>query len=107
LQAAATSETQKAAVLAAGHAMLAIYKGTAFQASYVFLSVAPLTIAFVMLRSSVFSKATAWIGIVGNGLGFGFFAPAVGIWLATLSVVVLAVWNVMFARSLFRLGRLV
>lgn len=103
---AATAEAQRAAAVAAGQGMLAIYEGTAFQVSYFFLSVAPLAIAFVMLRSAIFSKATAWVGIAGNILGFGMFVPVAGIWLATVSVVVLAVWNVMFARSLLRLWRL-
>jgi hypothetical protein len=103
--AAATTDIQRNALLAAGEAMLAIFNGTAFQASYIFLSLAPLTIAVVMLRSPVFGKATAWVGIAGNVLGFGLFVPGIGILLALLSVVVLAIWNVLIARALFRLVR--
>jgi hypothetical protein len=102
---AATAAMDKAAILAAGEAMLATYKGTAFQVSYLFLSVAPLTIAIIMVRGAIFGKATAWVGVLGNVLGFGMFVPVVGIWLATGSVLVLAVWNVMFARTLLRLAR--
>ncbi|MHB9144983.1 MAG: hypothetical protein ACYC5Y_06565 [Symbiobacteriia bacterium] len=53
----------------------------------------------------MFSKATAYLGILGNGLGFGLFVPGVGVVLAIISAVVLAAWNVLIARSLFRLAR--
>lgn len=103
--AAATTDAQRAALLAAGHAMLATYQGTAFKASYIFCSIAPLMVAVVMLRSHVFGKVTAYVGIVGNVLGFGLFVPAVGAFLSILAVVVLAAWNVLIARKLFQLGQ--
>lgn len=102
----ATTDAQRSALLAAGTAMLAIYNGTAFQASYIFLSVAPLLIAVVMLRSRDFGKATAYLGILGNVLGFGLFVPRVGVVLAIISAVALAIWNVLIARSLLKLARL-
>ncbi len=100
---AATTDAQRSAFLAAGQAMLAIYQGSAFQVSYLFLSAAPLLLSFVMLRSPAFGKATACVGVLGNLLGFGLFVPGIGITLSVISVVILAIWNVLIARALFKL----
>jgi hypothetical protein len=65
----ATTEAQKAAIQAAGQAMLAISQGTGGQ--YVGMPLAwlaGLILSFVMLRGKVFSKGNAWVGILGMGL---------------------------------------
>ena len=67
--AAATTEAQKSVVLAAGQAMLAVSEGTGGQYTGMPLVwLAGLIISVVMLRSKAFSKATAWVGILGLGL---------------------------------------
>ncbi len=103
--AAATSDAQRAALLAAGETMLAIYNGTAFKVSYVFGSAALLIISIVMLRSDLFSKATAWLGIVANVLAFGLFVPAAGVFISIFSVVILWIWDILIARRFLQLGR--
>lgn len=50
--------------------------------SFLLVSVAGLIIAAVMLRSSIFSKATAYVGILANVIGLSYyitlvFAPAI------------------------------
>jgi hypothetical protein len=92
--AAATTDAQRSMLLAAGQAMLAIYQGTAFDVSYVLVSVAPLIMSVVMLRSNVFSKATAYVGILANILGLGIFLPAIGLFLSLFSVLGLAIWQI-------------
>ncbi len=62
--AAATTDAQRSLFLAAGQAMLAIYNGTAFKLSYVFQAVAGITISVVMLWSNIFSRVTAYVGIL-------------------------------------------
>jgi len=105
--AAATTETQKAMFLAAGDAMLAIFNGTAAQVNYVLAAIALLTVSVVMLRSSVFSKVTAYVGIITNVLALGFYVPKIGIILALISVLpFLIIWNILIARRFFQLGRL-
>jgi hypothetical protein len=89
--------------VASGQAMLAIYQGTAFDVSYVLLGVAPLIISIVMLRSNVFGKVTAYVGIVANVLAVGFFVPAIGVFLSLVSVVGLLIWYILIARRLFLL----
>jgi len=67
--AAATTEAEKSTVLAAGQAMLAVSEGTGGQYAGMPLAwLAGLIFSVVMLRSKAFSKATAWVGILGLGL---------------------------------------
>jgi len=103
--AAATTDAQRAMFLAAGQALLTTWTGTAFDVSYVLGGVAGLTIATVMLRSTLFGKATAYVGIVLNAL---MLVPptvgTIGLILSFLSLVPLAIWYVLIARRLFQLG---
>ena len=103
--AAATTDAQRSLFVAAGQAMLAIYQGTAFDVNYVLLSVAHLIISVVMLRSTIFGKVTAYVGILANALGLGLFVPAIGVFLALISVVGLLIWYILIARRLFQLAQ--
>jgi len=103
--AAATTDAQRALLMASGRVMLAIYQGTAFDVSYVLLAVAPLIISVVMLRSNIFGKVTAYVGIVSNVLAVGFFVPAIGVFLSIVSAVGLLIWYILIARRLYQLGQ--
>ncbi|HEY3373651.1 MAG TPA: DUF4386 family protein [Candidatus Aquicultor sp.] len=103
--AAAATEAQRAMFLAAGQAMLAIYRGTAFDVYYDLNAVTTLVISAVMLRSNIFSRATAYAGIVtGIFMIIPSTAGTIGLYLAVLSLVPFAVWMVLIARRLFRLA---
>lgn len=102
--AAASTDGQRSILLAAGQAMLALYNGTAFNVSYVFGSISLIAVSLVMLQSNVFSRATAYVGILANVMGLGLYIPTVGLFLSVLSVPFLAVWYVLIARRLFQLG---
>jgi len=109
--AAATSDAQRSVTLAAGQALLTIFYVSAFQESYVIVSVALLIISIVMLRGDVFTKSTAYAGIVANVCAIGtVFIGQVALVpsaiLAFLSVVFLAIWFFLIGRRLLRLGRL-
>ena len=103
--ATATTEAQRSQFVAAGQAMLATYMGTAFQVNYVVGAFVMVMTALVMLRSKLFSKATAYVGILASVIGLGLYVPRIGIFLSVASVPFLAVWNVLIARRLFQLGR--
>jgi hypothetical protein len=103
--AAATTEAQRAMFLAAGEATLAAYYGTAFQVSYVLGYAAKIVIGAVMLRSVVFSKATAYVGMLTGIVGLSFYVPTIGIFLSIFSVLLLAIWNFLVGRRLLQLGR--
>jgi hypothetical protein len=66
--AVATTEAEKAILLAAGQAMLAVSRGTGLYTGMALAWLAGLILAILMLRSKVFDKGTAWVGILGWGL---------------------------------------
>lgn len=103
--AVAATDAERSALLAAGQTMLASWQGTAFQAGYLLSSIGGLIIAAVMLRSRVFGRATAYAGLLTNGIGLGIFVPAIGLYLAVLSVLPLEVWYVLLGLRLFQLCR--
>lgn len=112
--AAATTEAQRSMLLAAGQAMLTTFNVGAFQVSYIIVSTAWLIIAAVMLRSSIFSRVTAYPGILAGVTAIGAVAlehtPVIGELFALLvivyfaAIVFLAIWVVLIARRLFQLG---
>ena len=115
--AAATTEAQRAMFLAAGEALLAIYNpGAIYQGAGIYLSLflvllAGLIISIVMLRSSIFSKATAYVGILANVFGLGYFialafAPAILALPPVISAPFRLIWYILIALRLFQLGRL-
>lgn len=113
--AAATTESQRSGLVAAGEAVLA--RGEDFTpgslAGFLIAEIANLTIAVVMLRGRVFSKAAAYAGILGSA-GLSIFT----VWSTFVSLfygaaVVLAgvggllnlAWLTLTAGRLFRLGQ--
>jgi hypothetical protein len=103
--AAATTEAQRSMFLAAGQAMLAVYQGTAFDVGYVLEGIALLIIAVVMLRSTLFSKRTAYVGIL---MGVMSLVPptagTMGLLFSLGSLAPLEIWDILIARRLFQLG---
>jgi hypothetical protein len=102
--AVAGTSAEREGLLAAGQAVLSSWQGTPFQVGYVVGSIDMLLIAWVMLRSPIFSKLTAYVGIVASVVGFGVYLPKVGIFISILSVVGMQVWYVMIALTLLRLS---
>lgn len=102
---AATTEAQKFMFLAAGETLVAVFHGTAFQVSYILGSVHGLILSMIMLRSNVFSKATAYARIASSVLDFGIFVPTIGFYLSIFSVLCLLIWNILVALRLLKLGR--
>jgi len=104
--AAATTEAQRTTLLGAGHAMLALYTGTAFNAYYVLSDVALLIIAFVMLRSDVFSRTTGYLALAaGIFMAIPSTAGAIGLVFSLLSLVPWEVWLIFIARRLWQLAQ--
>jgi hypothetical protein len=112
---AATDEAQRAALVAAGEAMLAVGEshtpGTflAFSLSLI----ASLLMAWVMLRGRVFSRATAYTGMVAFGFLLVFevlsdFVPALfeaAMIFAMIGGIASLVWYSMVARRLLQLAK--
>jgi hypothetical protein len=113
--AAAATEAQRALLVAAGQAMLAQAEDFTPGAFLGFLlpSVGSITIAVVMLRSRIFSRATAWTGILGSGFLLLFtiaatFVPAVfdaAMIVAMAGGLLSIAYNILVAQRLFQLAQ--
>lgn len=102
---AATTDTQRTILLAAGQAILVGLQSTTFYVSYILMSTAGLIISTVILRSNnIFSKVTAYVGILASVLGLGLFVPTIGLLLSLISLIPTVMWYTLIARKLLRLG---
>jgi fumarate reductase subunit D len=102
--AVATTDAQRSMLLAAGQVMLAIYQGTAFSLSYILLALSGIIFSAVMLRSNIFSKVTAYAGILAGVIALGLFVPKIGIFISIFSILFYEIWYILIARRLFQLG---
>ncbi len=103
--AAATTEAQRTMLLTSGHAMLETYTGTAFDIYYVLNAIFLFIVSPVMLRSKLFSKKTAYLGLAA---GILMIIPAsagtLGVYLSLASLVPWAIWLILAGRNLLRIG---
>ena len=111
---AAADESQKAMLAAAGEALLVRGEHGSLGVFFSFLlpTLSALVFSFVMLQGNVFSKANAYVGILGNTLMLVYvvlvtFAPTVkdmAMAFAMPGGLLLLAWMVMITLRLFRLG---
>ena len=111
---ALADESQKNLLAAAGEAMLVRGEHGSLGVFFSFLlpTLSALIFSFVMLQGKVFSKANAFVGILGNALMLVYvvlvtFAPTVknmAVAFAMPGGLLLLAWMVMFTIRLFRLG---
>jgi hypothetical protein len=113
--AAATSKAQRASLIAAGQAMLAVGQSHTPGTFLAFFSseVAGLVMSVVMLRGGIFGRANAYVGVLAFALllVFEIFASFVGgldsvaMTLAMVGGPMSMAWYVLLARRLLQLGR--
>ncbi len=101
--AATTDPTEKLRYLAAGEVLRSSLDGTAWMMQTVFFMLAGLINCLLMLRTTFFSKATAWLGIVNSAIGLGFFLPTIGLLFLFLNTIGSVPWCFLLARDLSRL----
>lgn len=100
----AQNEAQRASFVAAGQAVLASIQ-TPFNVSYVLLGVAGLILSVAMLRTSVFSRSIAYVGLATYMLMLvPPTAGSIGMAFSLLSLVPLPIWLFLMARRFFQLG---
>lgn len=102
---AAGTDALKAQYVAAGEAVMAvnIWHNTGAVIGAALLQIGAVLICYVMLQGTVFSKGTAWLGLIMHGLDllhilFGQLAP-------TAAVVLMAIAGVMYPFWFFLVGR--
>jgi len=108
--AAASTDAVRAKFLAAGEALLAIHNPAGIHLSLLLVALAGLIVSVVMLRSRVFGRATATLGVVANSLVLTYFvalplAPAIAFLFPAASAPFRLLWYILIAWRLFQLGR--
>lgn len=109
--AVATTEAQKSQLLVAGEAVIAsdMWHSTGALVGGILLQSATVLISVVMLRSNIFSKVIAYVGILTHSLDLahiiiGIFAPGVGIILMAIAGPLYVIWFPLVGRRLLQLG---
>jgi hypothetical protein len=106
LYAVASHDSDRSVILAAGQAMLVSWQGTAFNVSYLLGAAALLCVSVVMLRSTVFSRATAYLCLVaGLLMTVPPTAPTIGIAISLLSLIPTIPWLVLIAVRFHQLSQ--
>jgi hypothetical protein len=110
--AAATTEAQRAALLAAGEALNALGTAMPETIGFLFMAVAGLIISLVILRGETFDKTTAYVGILAGVITFVndisvVIAPSIADILMPINGLFWLVWWIMVSWGLFRLGKAV
>jgi Domain of unknown function (DUF4386) len=104
LHAAATADPERAMLLAAGTAVMSMRHGTAFHLSYNLANIVLIIIPLVMLQTNVFSRLTAYMGLLAGVIGFGLYLPTIGIFVSVVSVLFYVVWYLLVALRLYKLA---
>jgi hypothetical protein len=105
LYATATTEIAKSQYLAAGEALLSAFNGTGWFIN-TFLGGFSLVISsLLMLRGNVFSKSTAYVGIITNAAVCLFFVPGIGKLFLLLSLPGYIIWYVQLTRRFLKLAK--
>lgn len=104
LYSAATTEAAKSQYLGAGDALLLLFNGTNWFMNTLLGAISLLISSILMLRSKLYGKATAYVGIFTNAVVCGFFLPGIGILLLFLSLPGYMIWYFLLARRFFQLA---
>jgi hypothetical protein len=110
----ATTEAQRLGLLADAEALLAIHNsganyGNGPYVPFLFIGVAGLLIAIVMLRSPAFGRFTAYMGILANVFGLAYYValvlnPQLGFIPLSTAAPFLLVWYLLVGRTLLQFG---
>ena len=105
--AAATSDILRAAYVATANYALAATAVSAPVYSFVISSIGLLIISLVMLKG-VFSRVTAYLGIIASIVGFVYgisvFVPALAMSIV-IAIVLSGIWGLLAGSRLYRLGK--
>jgi hypothetical protein len=103
--AAATTEAERSQYLAAGESLHALFNGTAWMVYTILTGISTLINSLLMLRSNVFGKVVAYVGMINVIGSLGIFIPVIGPILSLLATFGAVIWCILLARDFFRLGR--
>ena len=111
---AAATDVEKTIVLSAGQALITTSDPMTFGSgvfwAFNLVTISGLIISVVMLRSNVFPKVTAYIGLLANAIGLGYFFtvafyPPITFIPLSASAPFLLVWYILVGIKLLKLSR--
>lgn len=104
--ASVTTQVEKNNLVIAGQSLLIRWTGTAFAVGYILLGISFLIMGLIMLRSSDFSKITAYLGIISGILSL---IPAsfgtIGLIFAFTSLITIELWCIFLAHTFYYVGK--
>ncbi len=117
--AAATIAAQRSQIVTAGESFVAMLNGTGPLMGGLFIEGAFVIVSIIMLRSRVFSKRIAYLGLLAHGLDVAHsiallvmapifsvaFASTIGAFLLTIGGTLQLIWYPLIGRRLIQLGR--
>jgi hypothetical protein len=97
---------ERVGLLASADAQLAVMKGTGYTVFYLLSGVALLAFSIAMLKSDVFSRLSAWAGVIGGVAmlvpsNFGWF----GLVMSVVSLIPWAVFGILVGVRLIHVSR--
>jgi len=99
-------ENEQSQLIAAGEALLATYKGTAFNAYYVLNGISLILFSLAMIGHDAFGKKIGFTGLIAGTL---MLVPStagnVGLVFAFLSLIPTSIWFVMIAMRLHKISK--
>ncbi len=104
LYASATTAAAKNQYLASGDSLLTLFNGINWFMNTLLGTLSLLISALLMLKSQVYSKGTAYVGIVTSVITLGFWIPGIGIFLLFLSLPAMMIWYFLLARKFFQMS---
>ncbi len=88
---------------------MAMSPAAGYNMGLLLVSAAGLIVSFVMLRSRIFGKVTAYAGILANAVGIAYYVglavPAIGGILLGASGLLFLLWIILVGVRLCQLGR--
>ena len=105
LHTSAGTDVEKSLYLVAGESLLVHFHGAAWHISMFLGALASLINALLMLRSQLFGRTLAYIGIVTFTIGALFWVPVLGLIFLFLSMLGSVPWSIVLGRDFFRLAK--
>jgi len=102
---AAASEAEKAQIAGSAATLLALFDGIGWYMNTLLGGLSLLTSSILMLRSRLYSKAAAYVGIATNLVLVGFVIPPISLLMLFLCLPGYIIWYVLLAQRFFQLGR--
>jgi hypothetical protein len=101
----ATSEAEKSRYIIQGGVFLTAFDGINWYMNTLLGGLSLLASSMLMLRSNLYSKATAYVGIVTNTLLCCFVFPPIRLLMLFLCLPGYLIWYFLLARRFFQMGR--